>query len=78
MSIQVPNLHEPSSHAAELILVIHAISGCDSISLYSLGKCTMYNRMTKSRDVISLTDVITSLDSKPDKMKVTGFCLLVF
>jgi hypothetical protein len=59
------------------LLVIHAISGCDTTScLFGHGKVSVFNKMSKTRGIQHLIDVLESVNAKHDEVMFAGCALL--
>ena len=64
-------------NAARQLLVIHAISGCDSTScLYGQGKASVWRKITSNDSTLPLTDVIESLHVSHESVVEAGLKLL--
>lgn len=65
-------------NAAEQILAIHAVSGCDSTSaLYGQGKGSVWKKVTGSQQFRPLTDVINACDASHESVVAAGLQFLV-
>jgi len=61
------------------LLVIHAISGCDSTSrLFGHGKVSIFKKLSKARDIQLLIDTLESSNASHEEIRFAGCELLVF
>lgn len=64
--------------AAEQILVLHAISGCDTTSaLYGIGKGRAWHRLIGNNEAFELSQIISNCHTSHNDVLVAGLRLLV-
>lgn len=65
--------------AARQLLVVHAISGCDTTScLYGHSKGSVWRRIISNNKTLPLTDIIQSSDHSHESIAAAGLKLLTF
>ena len=64
--------------AAEQLLAVHALSGCDTTSaLFGHGKASVYRKVIENPDTKPLTDVLSSVDASQTAVVEAGLKLLL-
>ena len=64
--------------AAEQLLAVHALSGCDTTSaLFGHGKAGVYRKVVENPDTKPLTDVLSSVDASQTAVVKASLKLLL-
>jgi hypothetical protein len=71
--------HVTGPHAVKMLLVIHALSGCDTTpSLYGHGKVSVMKKFKKCPEALQLADILLLENASQEQVQEAGCKLIAY